>query len=89
MNNEMLLCFHGRIFYITSQIVENPQCCGVATLVLILGKSPYKDQNGKNGPYLVLILYFIPYFEAIEEGMANCIRLPVCQRRSMYIPQMK
>ena len=28
---------------------------GVDTLVLILGKSHYKDQNGKKIPYLVLI----------------------------------
>ena len=32
--------------------------CSVDTLVLILGKSPYKDQNLKNGPYWVLIFEF-------------------------------
>ena len=39
----------------------------VATLVFILGKSPYEDQNGKNGPYLVFILDFSPHFEEIEK----------------------
>ena len=37
----------------------------VDTLVLILGRRPYKDQNGKNGPY----------FEEIEEQTANLIKL--------------
>ena len=44
--------------------------CSVATLVLILGKSPYKYQNRKNGPYLVLILDCSPYFEEMEEPTA-------------------
>jgi len=61
----------------------------VATLVLILGKSPYKDQNGKNGPYFVLILDFCPYFEEIEERTANLIKLLVYQRRLMYISLLK
>ena len=61
----------------------------VDTLVLILGNSPYKDQNGKNGPYLVLILDFSPYFEEIEELTANLIKLFVFQRRRMYISLLK
>ena len=47
----------------------------VATLVFILGKSPYEDQNGKNGPYLVFILDFSPHFEEIEKWTANLIKL--------------
>ena len=50
----------------------------VATLVLILVKSHYKYQKGENGPYLVLILDFNPYFEEIEERSANLIKLLVC-----------
>ena len=41
--------------------------CSVATLVFNLGKSPYKDQNGKKFPFLVLNLDSSPYFEEIEE----------------------
>ena len=47
----------------------------VATLVLILIKSPYKDQNGKNGPYLVLIFTFGPYFQTICLRTVNLIRV--------------
>ena len=36
--------------------------CSVDTLVLILGTSPYKDQNEKNGPFLVLIMEFWSLF---------------------------
>ena len=61
----------------------------VATLVLILGKSPYKDQNGKNGPYLVLILDFSPKFAEVEGLMTNLIKLLVYQRRRMYISLLK
>ena len=64
------------VFGATSQLSTG--CCSVATLVLILCKSPYKDQNGKNGPYLVLIFDFSPYFEEIEERTANLIKLLVC-----------
>ena len=58
-------------------------------LVLILGKSPYKDQNGKNCPYLILILDFNPYFEEIEERIAYLIKLLVCQMKHMYISLLK
>ena len=37
----------------------------------MLGKSPYKDQN------LVLIFGISPYFEEIDERMANLFKLPV------------
>ena len=47
----------------------------VATLVLILIKSPYKDQNRKNGPYLVLIFTFGPYFQKIGLRTVNLIRV--------------
>ena len=41
----------------------------VDTLVLILGTSPYKDQNEKNGPYLVLIMEFWSLFS--KNGVMN------------------
>ena len=68
-----------------SRINEVLTICSVTTLVLILGKSPYEDQNGENGLYLVLTLDFNPYFEEIEERTANLIKLLVCQWRHMYI----
>ena len=68
-----------------SRINEVLTICSVTTLVLILGKSPYEDQNGENGLYLVLTLDFSPYFEEIEERTANLIKLLVCQWRHMYI----
>ena len=47
----------------------------VATLVLIIIKSPYKDQNRKTGPYLVLIFTFGPYFHKIGPRTVNLIRV--------------
>ena len=38
---------------------------------------------------MVLILYFSPYFEEIEEQTSNFNRLPVCQRKRMYISLLK
>ena len=58
----------------------------VDTPVLILGKSPYKDQHLKKR---FLSWNVSPYFEEIEERMANLVILQVCQRRNMYILLLK
>ena len=66
----------------------------VDTLVLILGKSPYKDQNEKIGPYLVLIFDFWSFFcknvgTGVKlnthrnqiEGLPQYLFLPSCSQK--------